>query len=195
MTQNLIQPWTYPLILCLLTHSRAARNHPVNLRLFYKAYSQYAEVKFIVLHRTFVQTLASHPGFDGGPDKHLNVLTGFMMLLGRFLEEAKPEYTLVCMNQLTNAHALEDEGAARRGTLSNIAELLGWPVSECDGCFDDWRDSSKQARKYLKAAGRQMGVPRIMDLVKERVKELYRVWPPPPGIGSMVEQQQCSLMY
>ena len=118
-----------------------------------------------------------------------------MMLLSHFLEEVKPEYTLVCMNQLTNAHALEDEGAARRGTLSNIAELLGWPVSECDGCFDDWRDSSKQARKYLKAAGRQMGAPRIMDLVKERVKELYGVWPPPPGMGGAAAQQQCGLMY
>merc|ERR1711933_253765 len=116
-----------------------------------------------------------------------------MMLLSRFLKEVQPNYTLVCMNQLTNANADMSGNGARKATLSNIVQLLNWPVSTCPDCFDEWRDSTKQARKYLKKAGRKMGVPRIMDMVKARVKDLYGVWPPPPGTGDDQKVQQCGL--
>lgn len=68
----------------IATHELAL-NHPTNLYDFYEAFSQYVDVRFIVLHRPYLETIASHIGFDGGPENHSNVISGFLLLFRGFL--------------------------------------------------------------------------------------------------------------
>ena len=129
-----------------IANSDSAINHPTNLHAFYEAYSKLADVKFVVLHRPFLETVASHADWDGGPETHSNVLRGFMILLRRFLDAhsydsatGEPIWTLVCVERIFAKFYGFDEtkaNEARGRVLSHLAEFLGWPRGRCPGCFD-----------------------------------------------------------
>jgi hypothetical protein len=65
--------------------SRTALSHPINLDKFYDAYHRSAEIKFIVLHRPYLETIGSHPDYDSGPITHSNIIQGFLIIPSRFL--------------------------------------------------------------------------------------------------------------
>ena len=159
-----------------IAFSTSARNHPTNLWEFHDAFGPYADVRFVVLHRPYLETIASHPNFDGGPERHSVVISGFALLLGRFLAGhmygasasasdpppprdgggggggdvvpppgVVPLWTLVCADRLTSrSYRTERELIeSREGVLTLLANFLGWPISSCPGCFDDWAESPK----------------------------------------------------
>ncbi|KAL7554328.1 hypothetical protein ACHAWF_017768 [Thalassiosira exigua] len=87
--------------------SNTAMNHPTNLYSFVKQYAPHVEIKFIVLHRSYIETVASHPDFDGTVEQHSNVIGAYMLLLRRFLDEHRRDkysdeklWTLVCTEQI-----------------------------------------------------------------------------------------------
>ncbi|KAL3803640.1 hypothetical protein HJC23_003694 [Cyclotella cryptica] len=91
-----------------IAQSDAAINHPVNLYQFLELYGPHARIKFVVLHRPYLDMLASHVTWDGGWEGHSNVIRGFMMLLRRFLDQHQVDslsgeklWTLVCVERLT----------------------------------------------------------------------------------------------
>jgi len=190
-----------------MANSETALNHPINLRSFYNTYSPYADIKFVVLHRPFIDTIASHMGFDGGPEKHLNVISGYLLLIRRFLDElpldetGNSAWTLVCMQHLTNKFYKGDTAqlnTARQTVLSNLVNFLGWPQNQCDDCFNQWLDSKTldpEAQLYNR--GVEMGIPQILDTMERTKVALDGIWPPMPppplGGGAVAEEQQCSL--
>ena len=64
-----------------------------------------------------------------------------------------------------------------------MAEFLGWPVKECEHCFDNWRESRKDPERVLGEGN--------MDMLREHMKLLEGVWPPAGDEG--VAEQQCEL--
>ena len=69
----------------------------------------------MVLHRPYIETIASHADHDGNAEQHSNVLRGFMLLIRRFLDahdtdtlapggggSRKRTWTLVCVERLTS---------------------------------------------------------------------------------------------
>ena len=94
-----------------IANSEMALNHPTNLYSFYNAYSPYADIKFVVLHRPFLETIASHHDWDDSLVMHSNVIRGFMLLLSRFLDvhpidttTGKQLWTLVCIEIIMSKH-------------------------------------------------------------------------------------------
>ncbi|KAL7547940.1 hypothetical protein ACHAWF_011209 [Thalassiosira exigua] len=173
-----------------------ALDHPTNLDKFYESYSPHVDVRFVVLHRPYLETIASHRGFDNGPLEHSNVVSGFLLLLGRFLEGHKygpplagigaeggggggggprrvPLWTVVCADKLSaRAYASERDLATARETLiADLAEFLGWPVRSCPTCFDGWRESGKASPEE------RMGKD-VADAISANAKVLEGRWPP-----------------
>ncbi|KAL7518781.1 hypothetical protein ACHAWX_003587 [Stephanocyclus meneghinianus] len=90
-----------------IVESEVAINHPVNLYQFVELYGRYAQIRFVVLHRPFLDTVASHMDWDGGWEGHSHLIMGFMMLLRRFLDERGVDdvsggnlWTIVCVERL-----------------------------------------------------------------------------------------------
>lgn len=169
--------------------SDEALNHPSNMTDFVHAYSPLVDIKFVVLHRPFLETIASHHGWDGGAEIHSNVIRGFMLLLRKFLDDnpsdlvtGKRLWNLLCVERIVakNYDNKEDVVAARSNVVANLAEFLGWPNGECPTCFDSWHDSKKDPRTVL-------GKDKV-DMLMEHMKLLEGVWPP-PGVEGVVEQQ------
>jgi hypothetical protein len=91
-----------------ISMSPTALEHPMNLERFYNAYSPYANVSLVVLHRPHVETIASHASFDGGPTVHSNVIQGFLLILSRFLDKHRRDtisgekiWSVFCMEKLS----------------------------------------------------------------------------------------------
>ena len=130
-----------------IASSESAQNHPVNLEKFYSAYSEFADVKIVVIHRSFVETVASHHRWDGGVENHSNVLRGFMLLLRQFLDRhsidkaGKPVWTMVCIEKMKAKYYNGDKkqtNDARALILQYLAEYLEWPKHFCLDCFNSW---------------------------------------------------------
>jgi len=173
--------------------SDTAQNHPTNLNVFYEAYSPYADIKFVVIHRSFVETVASHYAFDGTVEKHSNVIRGYMLLLRRFLDSHSTDehtgqklWTLVCVEKLLEKAPDGDEeqtNLARQNILRYLAKFLGWSEAECPDCFNHWAGSSEN---YLESLG-QDGIAILL----EHMKKMGGIWP--PVVENALEGQKCSL--
>lgn len=175
-----------------VANSDEALSHPTSMNAFYQAYSPFVDIKFVVLHRPFLETIASHRDWDGGPENHSNVIRGFMLMLRRFLDTHLYDlvtgsrlWSLVCVERImAKNYDNDDEVAEARGhVISNLANFLGWPNGDCPHCFDDWRESTKDPLEVLG----EKNVP----ILREHMKWLEGVWPPPGEEG--VEEQQCEV--
>mmetsp|Transcript_39818 Transcript_39818/g.67903 ORF Transcript_39818/g.67903 Transcript_39818/m.67903 type:complete len:417 (+) Transcript_39818:168-1418(+) len=175
-----------------VANSDEALSHPTSMNAFYTAYSPFVDIKFVVLHRPFLETIASHRDWDGGPEIHSNIIRGFMLMLRRFLDThlfdvitGKRLWHLVCVERIMakNYEGEEETNAARARILGSLAEFLGWPDGDCPHCFDDWRDSSKDPIETLGEEN--------MPVMLEHMKWLEGIWPPPGEQG--VEEQQCGI--
>lgn len=63
-----------------IASSEEAMNHPTNLHRFQAAYGPYVDIKYIVLNRPYLDTIASHPGWDRGPTNHSTVISGLSLI-------------------------------------------------------------------------------------------------------------------
>ena len=174
-----------------IADSSEALRHPLNVTAFVEAYSPHVDIKFVVIHRPFIGTISSHHDWDGGAVTHSNIIHGFLLILRRFLDAhpfdlvtGGPLWTLLCLDRLMakNYEREKDAEAARRNTLSHLADFLGWPVKECSNCFDKWHESRKDPYKRL---------GKNVDAVLEHAKQLEGVWP--PDGHERVAEQQCSV--
>ena len=175
-----------------IASSEEALSHPTSMKAFYQAYSPYVDIKFVVLHRSFMETIASHRDWDGGPEQHSNVLRGFMLLLRRFLDthlydlvDGRRLWSLVCVSNIMakNYDDVNDVTVARNNVLSHLADFFGWPNGDCPHCFDDWYESTKDPLAVLG--------PDNVAIMKEHMKFLEGVWPPPGEEG--IVEQQCAV--
>ena len=175
-----------------IARSEDAISHPTSMKAFYQAYSPYVDIKFVVLHRSFMETIASHRDWDGGPEQHSNVLRGFMLLLRRFLDthlydlvDGRRLWSLVCVSNIMakNYDDVNDVTVARNNVLSHLADFFGWPNGDCPHCFDDWYESTKDPLAVLG--------PDNSAIMKEHMKFLEGVWPPPGEEG--IVEQQCAV--
>jgi len=175
-----------------IANSDEALEHPTNMQAFYQAYSPYVDIKFVVLHRPFLETIASHRDWDGGPEIHSNIIRGFMLMLRRFLDthlfdlvDGTRLWSLVCVEKIMSKHygSEHEVKAARKRVLSYLTEFLRWPDGDCPQCFDDWKESTKDPREVL-------GVENV-SLMMEHKKFLEGIWPPPGDDGNA--EQQCGI--
>ena len=175
-----------------IANTEEALSHPTNMNAFYQSYSPYVDIKFIVLHRLFLETIASHRDWDGGPLPHSNIICGFLLMLRRFLDthlydlvSGRKLWCLVCVERIMakNYETERDVIVSRRHVLSYLTTFLDWPSGDCPTCFDNWRESTKDPLVVL-------GEENVAPLI-EHMKELEGVWPPPgePGIA----EQQCGI--
>lgn len=175
--------------------SDAALQHPANMTAFAEAYAPFAQVRFVVLSRPFLETIASHPSWDEGPEVHSNIIRGFTLVLAGFLErhyydvvDGARLWTMVCVERVMakryrNRRAVRN---SRADIVSYLTEFLGWPVRECPQCFDSWHDSTKDPFDVLGRMG-----PNVVNELLEHKKLLEGVWPPLGEEG--VLEQQCDL--
>jgi hypothetical protein len=173
-----------------IAQAELALNHPTNLQSFVDVYSPHAEIKFVVLHRPFLETVASHTDVDEGSYGHSNVIRGFMLILRRFLDANPRLWTMVCVERLMSTYYEQNDvvdedhfSLARQNIVSYMAVFLGWPQMECPHCFDSWQESTKDAVKVL-------GEEKIMTLL-DHMKELEGVWPP-VVVDEALPEQHCS---
>eukprot|EP00804_Cyclotella_cryptica_P009492 CCRYP_006216-RA/>CCRYP_006216-RA protein AED:0.04 eAED:0.04 QI:0/-1/0/1/-1/0/1/0/345 len=163
-----------------IANSETGKNQPTNLYAFYKAYSSYADIKFLVLHRPYLETIASHASWDNGPIIHSNIIRGFMIVLRRFLDShiidpttGKQLWLLICVEKHFAKFYNFDESAVlegRRKMLYDVAQFLDWPIKECTHCFDSWHESTKD---YAVTLGRKN-----LQILSEHMKSLNGIWPP-----------------
>jgi len=175
-----------------IANNNEAQQQPFNVTAFVQAYSPYVDIKFIVIHRPFLETIASHHKWDEGPEVHSNVIRGFMLILHRFLNAHPVDlltgsrlWTLVCIEKIMakNYRNEEDVTVARQNVVSHLSEFLGWPVRECPDCFNMWRESRKDPLKVLG--------PQNVEMLVDHMKLLEGVWPPTVEEGIAV--QQCGI--
>jgi hypothetical protein len=181
-----------------IANSDTANNHPFNLHQFTSLYEPYATIKYVVLHRPFLETIASHADWDGGVGGHEGVIRGFMLILRRFLDLLDNgdggRWTVVCMERLMERYYLyegedgvqdvnvDEWNAVRRTILTYLADFLEWSQNECDNCFDLWKEGQRGDKlKTLKNE--------LMPLL-DSMKEIEGVWPPVLRDG--LPEQQCS---
>jgi hypothetical protein len=163
-----------------IANSETGKNQPTDLYRFYKAYKPYAEVKFLVLHRPYLETIASHVGWDTGPVVHSNIIRGFMIILRRFLDahmidpkSGEQLWLLICVEKhFAKYYQYNDAMVAegRRKMLHDVATFLRWPVTECPHCFDSWHESTKD---YEATLGREN-----LQTLGEHMKAMEGIWPP-----------------
>jgi len=163
-----------------VANSDEALSHPLRLNAFYRAYSPHVDVKFVVLHRPFLETIASHRDWDGGPETHSNVIRGFMLVLRRFLDTHLYDqvsggrlWRLVCVEKIMekNYNDKEKAAAARVNVLRDLAEFLGWPDGNCPKCFNSWHESKKDPIEVLGEEN--------VAVLRSHMEWLEGVWPPP----------------
>eukprot|EP00571_Detonula_confervacea_P004884 CAMPEP_0172318094 /NCGR_PEP_ID=MMETSP1058-20130122/33825_1 /TAXON_ID=83371 /ORGANISM="Detonula confervacea, Strain CCMP 353" /LENGTH=400 /DNA_ID=CAMNT_0013032825 /DNA_START=208 /DNA_END=1413 /DNA_ORIENTATION=- len=175
-----------------IANSEEALKHPTNMNAFYQSYSPYVDIKFIVLHRPFLETIASHRDWDGGPEIHSNIIRGFMLMLRRFLDthlfdlvSGRRLWSLVCVERIMakNYETEHDLKVARKHVMAYLSQFLDWPDGDCSQCFDDWRESSKDPMDVLGSEN--------VEILTDHMKYLDGVWPPPGEEG--IVEQQCGI--
>lgn len=181
-----------------ISSSETALNHPTNLYKFFDSFSPHADVRFVVLHRPYLETIASHPNFDGGPEKHSVVISGFIILLSRFLmshmyspawDGSVPLWTIVCADRLTSKSFQNENqlSESRERVLGYLANFLGWPDSSCPECFDEWVESKKKSSPQERLGEEATG--ELLD----HARLLESIWPP-RRLEDGLPQQQCGLL-
>ncbi|KAL7508586.1 hypothetical protein ACHAXN_005675 [Cyclotella atomus] len=163
-----------------IADSESGNNQPTNLNAFYKAYSPYADVKFLVLHRPYLEVIASHAEWDTGPVVHSNIIRGFMIILRRFLDShmidpktGRKLWHLICVEKhFAKFYNFDDVAVAqaRKNMLHEVASFLDWPVKECPNCFDSWHESTKDHAATLG--------PENLQILDEHMKSIEGTWPP-----------------
>jgi hypothetical protein len=168
-----------------IANSELALEHPTNLYKFYDAYHKYVDVKFIVLHRPFLETIASHRTWDTGPIPHSNIIQGFLILHRRFLDLHKTDtitgervWTAVHVEKLSvkyhglwhNRKDRKQAFEARKDMIRSVATFLGWPRVECKVCFNSWKDSKTDYSQVFE--------PKILQILMDHEESLNDVWPP-----------------
>lgn len=175
-----------------IANTDEALRHPTNMNAFYQAYSPYVDIKFVVLHRPFLETIASHRDWDGGPEIHSNIIRGFMLMLRRFLDThlfdlvtGNRLWSLVCVERIMgkNYETEHDKKVARKHVMAYLTTFLGWPDGDCPQCFDSWRESTKDPEEVLG--------PENLEVLRDHMKYLEGVWPPPGEQG--IAEQQCGI--
>lgn len=169
-----------------IANSHSALNHPTNLYEFFDAYSPYAQIKFVVLHRGFLETVASHKNFDGDALTHANVIHGYLILLGRFLDShryynnaAQDEKLWTVFNtDAISAKYYSDNNElekARQETINKLQQFLGWSTEvNWRDCFHSWVDSSSN---YVTLLGNKN-----VKLLTKQMEDLEEIWPPPQDV-------------
>ena len=113
-------------------------------------------------------------------------------MLRRFLDahpfdliNGKRLWTLLCIDRIMgkNYNNKKEVNVARQNVLANLANFLGWLVRDCPRCFDGWKERQKDPLKVLG--------PEASTVMREHMKFLEGVWPPPGEEG--VEEQQCEV--
>lgn len=168
--------------------SRTALSHPINLDKFYDAYYRYAELKFVVLYRPYLETIGSHPDYDSSPITHSNIIRGFLIILSRFLNAHRYDklngekvWSIFFMEELSvnfygprsNRENWKRALEARQDMLREMSLFLGWPQSECKHCFVTWRDSLKDHEKSFS--------PKELNILRQHMQSLEGIWPPVEG--------------
>ncbi|KAL7532268.1 hypothetical protein ACHAWF_004067 [Thalassiosira exigua] len=175
-----------------IANTDEALKHPTNMNTFYQAYSPYVDIRFVVLHRPFLETIASHRDWDGGPEIHSNIIRGFMLMLRRFLDTHLFDlvtgtrlWSLVCVESIMakNYETTHDVKVARKHVMAYLTEFFGWPDGNCPHCFDNWRESTKNPAEVLGSEN--------VAILGNHMKELEGVWPPPGESG--IKEQQCGI--
>lgn len=155
-----------------------ANNEPTNFKNMVEAYSPYADIKFIVLHRPYLETIAHHRRRDGGVIGHSNVIRGHMILLREFLDthisdkSGERLWTVFCTQSmlLKNYETQEEAQVARRNVIGHLANFLGWPQAECPSCFDEWPETTNNRADRLDV--------KDVEVLFDHIKSLVGVWPP-----------------
>ena len=152
----------------------------------------------MVLHRPYLETVASHMDSDGTVEQHSNVLRGFMLLLRRFLDAhprdslGRRTWTLVCVERLKSSFYGDGDGSAeawdegRRRIVSHLAEFLGWDnrgADACADCFDGWEESGRD-----KVGELGEGSVRVL---LDHMRKLGGIWP--PEVEDPLMEQKCIL--
>lgn len=175
-----------------ISRDELALNHPTNLYELYGSFSRYVDVRFVVLHRPYLETIASHPDFDASPVTHSSVISGFLLLLKRFLHRhmndavtGAPLWTIVCADKLSSRQYETEEqlSEAREHVVGYLSEFLGWPQRSCPRCFDSWRESTK-----VGSPEERLG-EETTRAVMEHVELLGGKWPPRREEDYLPEQQ------
>jgi hypothetical protein len=181
-----------------ISTSETALNHPTSLYDFYDSFGPYVDVRFVVLHRPYMEIIASHPNFDGGPRRHSVVISGFIILLSRFLAGHMysislggnvPLWTILCTDRLSSRSFLTEGELheSRASVLRYVANFLGWPDSACPECFDDWVESEKRS------SPRESFGDEAADEILGNARMLESIWPPRRPEDAL-PQQQCGLL-
>lgn len=170
-----------------IANSETAQRHPLNLTAFYEIYSTYADVKFIVLHRPYLELIASHADWFKSVISHSQVTRGFLYILRRFLDynytnaNGEKLWHLVCIQHIFSKfynHDAEKLSDARNRVIKDIATFLKWPITECDDCFNEWRESNKDPVAILGDD---------VETIREDAQSLKGMWPPTEG------DEQCDI--
>ena len=144
--------------------------HPLDLETLVDTFSPHADIKFIILHRTFFSVAVSHSEYkvDGGIIGHGEVMSGHMRYLGKLFKPdklgGKVDWMLLCTDRLRTIQ--------RDAVVGELADFLGWTKRQCDHCFDMWIDSRKVPSDV---AGED-----VMAKLEEQKAELEStgLWPP-----------------
>jgi len=160
---------------------------PTNLQTMLQVFGPYADIKFIALHRPYLDTIAHFAHKDGGAVLHSKMIAGHMMAFSQFLN-AHPidRYTnsklwmVLCLHQLwsTSYQSVEDIIAGRQRIVERIANFLGWRIigstteEDDDGedFFGHWHEKHKDPLTKLGFEN--------MDEIRKHVQLLEGVWPP-----------------
>ena len=164
-----------------IAQTESAQKHPLNLSLFYETYSAYSDIKFIVLHRPYLETIASHIDWFTSITSHSQVTRGFIYILQRFLDKysfdemtGEKLWHLVCIQHIFSKfheHDAAKVDKARKNLIEELATFLNWPVKECTDCYNSWHESKKDPLVILGD---------YFDTVNEHANSLKGIWPPSP---------------
>ena len=167
--------------------------HPIDLKAFAQDFSPFADVRYVVLHRPFINTVVAHHDFGGN---HATVIRGNLMYLAELLRGSGKggkravggaPWTLLCVDQLSNSRNSKVDGATatpRERILADLSHFLRWHHPDCPRCFAEWKDSTKDPEIILGQDG--------LKSMKDEREKLMGIWPP-----TLVEegtlQQDCPL--
>ena len=113
------------------------------------------------------------------------------MLFRQFLDEIPSEnWMLVCFEHLSNAFAQKVDDTAREVLIYKLGRFLGYQNKNCDDCFDEFVDSTKDSLDEIGRAASYVGDKTIMEELDAVSSQLAGVWPPPFKNGHGL---QCSL--
>jgi len=166
-----------------IVESQDAMSYPRNLELFLEAYSLFAEIHFVAIHRPFLDSLASHENWYQNINLYSNLIGGFMMILNLFLDghthdevTGRKLWTLICLERLTSKYYNGNEDKmnfGRQEFLHHMVEFLSWDQSECKDCWSSWKEDSETNFDPNSVESNWM------EILEVRRKELAEEWPSP----------------